>query len=213
MTETQFHWPNVRRSIYNMAGPSVDSSTKCFVNHTGSLSFRANYIGDQYKRAADLIIEAKVNGLDPFHPDGLFMPVGFLYRHSLELKLKSILTKIVQCNLLKNNKGKCFHGHNILNLWHQIRPVIINRWPNADQTPLDNVESLLNELNEIDKSGQNFRYSETTLGQDTSKKFPQIIRLDILKDAFDEIYNLLDGCAIEFDSMQQLMCENHNEHE
>lgn len=211
MTEPQVAWPNIRRSIYDMAGSLADSSTKCFINHMGMSFFEPDYISNQYKRAADLIVDAKVNGLDQLHADGLFMPVGFLYRHALELKLKGLLDKILHCDLIKNSKG--IHGHNIVKLWDQIRPVIINHWPKADHSPLDNVESLLKEFDLMDKTGQNFRYSKTTSGQDVRINFPKVVRLELLKEAFDELYSLLDGLSMEFDSMLQWMNEMRTERE
>lgn len=96
-------WPNVRRSIFNTEGPGANSPSKCFINHMGLSEFEESYVGNQYKRAADQLVEFQRKGGDMYQPDGLFMPIGYLYRHAIELKLKGLLNTIIKCNLLEAN--------------------------------------------------------------------------------------------------------------
>ena len=208
MKNIKISWPNVRRSIFNMEGSKVDSSTKCFIEHMGMSSFGYDYLSDQYKRAADIIVKSKEKGGDPYHPDGLFMPVGYLYRHALELKLKGLLDTIIQCDLYDDDRA--LGGHNIMNIWNIIKPVLIEQWPTADRKPLNNAENLLRDFHEIDKSGQSLRYSLLKDDTDVREKFPKIVRLEMLQEAFDEMYSLLNGCLMHFDSMLEYINEMHN---
>lgn len=186
-------WPNVRRSIFDMVGSSDDSSTKCFVRHA---FFEGNpsALADQYKRAADQLVTFLEQGGDDAHPDALFMPIAYLYRHAIELKLKGLLEAMGK---------RPWYGHCIMKLWGIARPVLISEWPTADPTPLENTESLLKEFDQIDSSGQSLRYLETKAGEDTMDAFPEVIRLDILKDAVGEAYALLDGCSMHFNNVDR----------
>ncbi len=214
MNKQKVAWPNKRKSIFKMEGVQSDSSTKCFIDHMGMPCFGPDYLSWQYKRAADLLVKAKQNGTDPYHPDGLFMPVGYLYRHALELKLKGLLESIIACDLIAKEESieKLFSKHNIVKLWEAIKPILIDQWQDADRKPLANTEALLCEFHKIDKSGQSLRYSKEINGGDVRYKFPKILRLERLKEAFDEIYNLLDGCSMHFDNILESMNVMQNEY-
>lgn len=214
MNVPELPWPDVRRSFFDMEGAQFDSSTKCFIDHMGMSCFGPDYLSGQYKRAADILVKAKQDGADPYHPDGLFMPVGYLYRHALELKLKGLLERIIDCDLMDKEESieKLLNRHDIVKLWDAIKPILIDQWPKADRKPLNNVEALLCEFHKIDKSGQSLRYSKVKNGGDVRDKFPKIVRLEMLQEAFDEMYSLLDGCSMHFDSILEYMNNMRNEY-
>ncbi|MBU0468991.1 MAG: hypothetical protein KJ736_08025 [Candidatus Omnitrophica bacterium] len=211
MDNIEFSWPDVRRSIFDMAGLASDSSTKCFIDHMGMSSFGYDYLADQYKRAADMIVASKTGGSDSRHPDGLFMPVSYLYRHALELKLKGLLDIIMQCNLHHGDDSD-LSGHNLMDIWKKIKTILINQWPTADKKSLNNVEALLCDFHRIDKSGQALRYHVHKSGAEVKKKFPKIVRLELLSEAFNEMYHLLDGCFMHFENMLENINEMRNEY-
>lgn len=191
-------WPNNRRSIYEMKGDGGDSSTKCFVHHVHLYNYGYGYLSQQYKRAADIIVQSQISGgIDGFMADGLFMPVTYLYRHALELILKSLLEKIVRCNWAHNEKP--LHNHSITALWEAVVPAIRKRNPGADNTPLTNTESLIKDFKKLDKSGQSLRYHKLKNGTDATGSYPPVIDLSELKKAFNEIYSFLSGCVSQFD--------------
>jgi hypothetical protein len=84
--------------------------------------------------------------------------------------------------------------HGIIPLWNIVRPVLIETWPNEDRAPVNNTQALLEDLQQIDKSGQNLRYTHQQNGSKTSDKYPKIIRLELLKQAMHEVHNFITSC-------------------
>ena len=212
MNSEDFSWPDIRRSIFEMEGPESDSPTKCYIEHMGLMYFDDDYVGKQFKRSADQLVQLQMDGGDMLHPDGLFMPIAYLYRHCIELKLKSLLRTIGECELLEYDESLLIK-HNLIKLWQTIKPALIEQWPKADRKPLSNVESLICDFHKIDKSGQKLRYASTLDGQDVRSKYPKIIRLELLAQAVDELCSLLDGCHTHFCEILDYIMESRRESE
>ena len=210
MSNADTPWPDVRRSIFNMEGSVADSSTKCFIDHMGLSVFGESYIADQYKRAADQLVEKQKEGGDPYHPDGLFMPIGYLYRHAIELKLKGLLGTIIQCNLAED-ENDALGGHGLIKLWDAIKPALVDQWPKADRKPLNNAEALIRDFHKIDKSGQSLRYSSTKNWNNVKNGFPKVVRLEMLQEAVSEMYSLLEGCEMHFDNILDYIAESRRD--
>jgi len=195
-------WPDVRQSLFDMEGDHSESPTKCFIDHIGMSNFDAGHLAWHYQRAADQLVDNLEQGRDLYNPDGLFMPVGYLYRHCLELKLKSLLFVLISCDLLEDDSA-VFGGHDLGKLWRKIKPALKEQWPKEDPKPINNVEALINDFIQIDKAGQSLRYATLKDGADVREKFPKIVRLDLLRDAFSGLYNFLDACESYLEDLQQ----------
>ena len=210
MSRYKFHWPNVRKSLFDMEGDKFDSPTKCFIDHMGLSHFGHDYLSGQYKRAADQLVDFQKDGGDIYQPDGLFMPIVYLYRHAIELKLKGLLIIIIQCEMAtdpENYLGK----HNIMKLWEILKKAIIDEWPESDKSPINNTESLLNDFQRTDKTGQYLRYSHSKEGQDVRAKFPKVVRLEVLQDACNEIFGFFDCSVSHFSSIRDYIIESQRE--
>lgn len=194
-TENTFHWPDVRRSFQNMDGDKSDSKTKCFVDHVYGHYASDEDVSHYYMRCADLAIWAQENDPSQPHPDGLFMPILYLYRHSIELALKNIIRLMYYAGRLPELPKAELEKHRIIPLWNIARPIIISTWPNSDPSPVNNTQALLEELQRIDKSGQNLRYAHQTNGNRTSKQYPKIVRLELLKEAMHEVHTFITSCS------------------
>lgn len=190
---THIQWPDVKASIFKMQGDKFDSPTKCYIDHIGIVGFNAGEIALHYQRAANQLIDNLEKGGDMYHPDGLFLPVCYLYRHCLELKLKSLLSVLISCDLAEDNSD-LLSRHNLGKLWTVIKPALKKRWPKGDPKPLNNAGALIQDFIKIDKSGQSLRYASDQNGEDVREKFPKIIRLDFLRDSFSGLFNFLDAC-------------------
>ncbi|OGW15965.1 MAG: hypothetical protein A2035_09135 [Nitrospirae bacterium GWA2_42_11] len=84
--------------------------------------------------------------------------------------------------------------HNLYKLWNYVKRVITQYWPDGPKEHIGVVERIIQEFHNIDKSGQNFRYSEDTSGRKTLDQLPDSVELIHLKDVFDGVFNLLIGC-------------------
>ena len=74
------------------------------------------YVGSQFKRSADQLVQSQIDGGDILHPDGLFMPITYLYRHCIELKLKALLRTIGECDLSEYDES-LLTRHDLIKLW------------------------------------------------------------------------------------------------
>ena len=154
-----------------------------------------------FKMAADLV----ANGwkAEARHPDNLFVPVAYLYRHCLELLLKYLLRKQEANNeicFLKNKKKKpILDQHSLDKLWNIARQLLELRWPNGPGDELDTMEQIIQEFHKVDPSGQELRYSENTKGNRTLQNAPRIISLDNLQMVMGGAFNFLNGCLMSYD--------------
>ena len=209
--ENNRNWPGKRQSLYNMPGDGIKSPTWCFLDWINDDRFNANRMASEFKRAADKIVLMLAIDDDQFHRDGLFMPVAYLYRHSLELKLKYLLELVVLCDLIPpENIKPVITGHDLVELWDLCKSAIQKHWPNNEKSALNNTEALIRDFHKIDKSGQGLRYSHDTHGNKTISRYPKTIDLGLFQQAFDGIYNLLDGCCMEFSSLSEYIQEYNN---
>ena len=135
------------------------------------------------------------------------MPVAYLYKHALELKLKSLLKSMFECRLFletelsENKYNKLMTRHKIIDMWNTVKPKLICEFSKSPRKPINNAEALIIDFHKLDNSGQNFRYPSTLNGNDVRDKFPDVVGLDLLKEAVDETYALIDVCDGYFSDM------------
>jgi hypothetical protein len=164
------------------------------------------YLSQQFKRAADTIIEHLSTGLaGGGHADGLFAPVAYLYRHSLELELKYLVSLAIEARMAEPDESliASLGGHQLKPLWLFARAAIKRRWPESNPSSLENVELLIEDFTRVDRSGQSLRYSHDRKGQPTATGYPLDIDLCELKGAVEGVHNLLEGCATEFHEISE----------
>lgn len=178
------------------------SPTWCSLEWLRMMNIDDSLYASAFKKAADLIIDGLQNKEDdPTHPDMLFMPITYLYRHCLELKMKHIISvgqRLDRFDTSEQDKVIEIMGtHNLHRIWSLARKVITETWSGEPQDELDAVESVIQEFNAVDKSGQNLRYSKNKNGEKTSEDFPSSVQLAHMKTIVDSVYRLLDGCVAE----------------
>lgn len=81
----------------------------------------------QYRDAADALVEHVEKGRLGMHPEFVLFPVAYLYRHSLELMLKSLVEIISDSGAIQ--KQDLTKNHGLIRLWQIIKPELIKRWP------------------------------------------------------------------------------------
>lgn len=130
-------------------------------------------------------------------PDNVAYVVGYLYRHAIELQLKSIMLRGEAYNALPREKQiSILREHSIAKLWNRIRPDISEYMP-ADG--LETVESQLNELNSIDARSDGFRYPVVFAKNGAT----QIAVTQIAWTSFDNFVWILEGLYGWLESTQQ----------
>lgn len=127
-------------------------------------------------------------------------PLIFMLRNTLELCLKRLFYSRVDDGVpLKVFYSKRKSHYIIKDLWKNVKPVIVRYANNSgeDLTIIDIVEKLLNEINSLDKNGDNFRYPTS---------YSLEYRIDNKKIDLSNVYmylkaiiNFLDGCDLMLD--------------
>lgn len=109
---------------------------------------------DGYKMAADALVE-QIRG-DAVE-DRLICPVLFLYRHFVELKIKQTIFSLDNLQGTKMPEG-LFLRHELTQLWAYLKNQLIQlKYP--DEKVRDALESIINELDQLDPRAMRFRYS------------------------------------------------------
>jgi hypothetical protein len=174
-----------------------------------------------YRRAAQVLIEYTYPRGDEVF---LFYPILFLYRHHVELMLKNLifafdepgvrrLTGAAELSLDDQKsltKGK--KAHSLQWLWERLRPSIQALGNGA--VPPENMEGMnfyIQQLNEIDPSSVNFRYTtaieETKAKLTSAQKYGGAADIRTFAEAMERLANYLDG----IDSHVGAIIEAHND--
>jgi len=213
--ENKYRWPKKGDNPFSAKNSGSISSTWC------SLSWLVNFhlddviYSDAFKKGSDKIIEELSRGGNSEHPDRMFLPITYLYRHCLELKMKSVIRKGLELDLISMKDDKItevMEMHNLHKIWNVLKEMIVARWPNGDTEALCATEKVILDFHEVDSTGQNLRYSNDKQGNQTSNSFPEAVELGNLKNAVDGVSHLLDGCYDDFFHTIEIKNEIENEY-
>lgn len=154
----------------------------------------AKYIAG-YKDAADILVKKIID--NNLKPGAKIMPIIFLYRHFIELSLKSI---IKYGNQLFNIKSKNDYPkiHTITELWKDARNIIERRWPNAEYETLDVVGHIIDQFAIIDPESFSSRYYELkdgSLAMENLSENQLYINIENMYEIMGSIDNLLSGIS------------------
>jgi len=157
-------------------------------------------IAEGFKGAADKVIQDIEGGRCRGYPDHLFYPVAFLYRHYLELIIKALGRRALR--LLGRNVGKGLQGHDPQKLWIKTRRLLEELFPDEDRKILNDTERIILQFDELDKTGQNFRYAKDRSGKPTLRNAPKRVDLANLRKVMSCAANFFDAvecamCAME----------------
>lgn len=138
----------------------------------------------------------------------------FMFRNTIELCLKRLLYNMVDDGV----PLKVFYikrkSHLIKkDLWNNVKPVIMKYANDSgnDTEVVAVVENLIDEINSLDKRGDNFRYPTT---YSLEYRFDEkCIDLKNIYEYLKAIINFLDGCDSMLDSIADYQSEMKAEYE
>lgn len=181
-----------------------------------------------FKMAAEVLVDhVYASGDFSWWADSLLYPVGFLLRHYLELKIKSVLSAL--------DHGLKNPHHKLLDLWRTLREVAGSMLPpdrSDDEqqemkerfTPfstfrehetfvsLQQAEEIVSELHDLDPSGEAFRYA---FKKDGSRALPAFLTHVDLKRWLGRVLSvgaLLDGIETAIDERRQWEADTREYH-
>lgn len=148
-----------------------------------------NYAGS-YKDAADHL----VGNIERYEVDSLVYPIMFLYRHHLELQLKSLLRNLCLFHGLERTFPK--KKHDLVELWCRVRPLMEEICP-QDTEDNDHIEARIKEFSQIDPVSESFRYPEDKgkkpSFQSVPKQYRGYINLFQVRCIVEDMHEKLDG--------------------
>lgn len=150
-------------------------------------------IAEGFKDAADRTVEALERPEEARHADPYLFPVAYLYRHYVELSLKSLYRDASRL-LDRKPDPKVTKKHDLHELWNKTKGALSACFPQEDPSALRNVEEVILQFHKLDSSGQSFRYARDTSGKPHLKNAPRSIDLANLKNIMQGIGNFLDAC-------------------
>jgi len=122
-----------------------------------------------FKEAGDELVDFVARGEKYSWYEAFLRPIGFLYRHYLELEIKYWIKELNEGQL--NQAGNLINDHNLRKLWLTLKPLIQPFCGSKeDQEILSEVEEVILTFHEYDPTGQEFRYTRTTKGTNACKR-------------------------------------------
>ena len=205
-------WPKKNDNPFFVKEPNSFSSTWACLNWFESLGVDDSYLADAFKESADKIISELSNAKTRQHGEKFFLPIAFLYRHCAELLLKQIIRRGINLDFIKKETVQSSLGkHNLHELWNHAKTIIVHYWPDESAEDLQAFEAILLKFHNMDKTGQELRYSKDTKGKSTFKSLPNSVDLEHFKDTFDAVYNFLDSCLMGLNEAWESQCEMMND--
>jgi hypothetical protein len=158
-------------------------------------------MSDAYWDAADLLVASFLQRTNDCGTDQIFYPIMQLYRHAVELSLKSTLKAARKAGLLSGSRS--FNGHELKVLWARVKAVAENL-PDAGSSCeyLTAANVLINELDMADPNGFRFRYATDTNEVLMERAFPDRVNVRKLRE-------IMWGLRGYLDSLQTAIMERH----
>jgi hypothetical protein len=142
-----------------------------------------------YKDAADILVEHVKTTGNSLDRDLLAFLIVFLYRHYIELQLKTIIKDGYQLLSVKRDYAKC---HKLDDLWSDCKIILSKLWSEGESEPLDAMDDYINQFCQVDPTSTEFRYPARKNGTDTLDTL-EIFNLNHLSGVMKSIENFLGG--------------------
>jgi len=143
-----------------------------------------------YKEAADSLVDSIANRKGS--ADSLIFPIVFLYRHYVEIRLKSLL---LDGNRLLDREHKQKSEHQLSKLWPKVRSILDELWPNEEGEDLKAMDSLIAQFEEVDPRSTTFRYPKDFDGNNSLKLDVPRVNLRNLAEVVGAMSIILEGSA------------------
>lgn len=145
-----------------------------------------------FKEAGDELVDFVIRGEKYSWYEAFLRPIGFLYRHYLELELKYWMKELNEGGF--NEADKLLKDHNLRNLWLGLKPLIQPFCESReDKKMLSEIEDVILTFDKYDPTGQEFRYTRSTKGTATLRNLPPTIDVKWVKHLIGRVSLFFDG--------------------
>ncbi len=153
---------------------------------------------DGYRRAALHLVNYACD--DGSAESFLIYPIIYLYRHHLELSLKSLIVTAQSMldQSVADKSNNPINHHDLSKLWAMARPLLNAVSEMADgsafpQDDLEGVDSYIRQLHEHDPNGEHFRYPTTKKGLPTLRPRLTLINIRELSNCLEKLADYFEG--------------------
>ena len=143
-----------------------------------------------YKEAGDSLVNSVAARSGS--ADSLIFPIVFLYRHYIELRLKSLLH---DGRRLLDIEHKQKSEHQLSKLWPKVRDILVELWPDCSNSDLAALDSLINQFEQVDPRSTTFRYPKDFNGNNSLQIDSPRVNLRNLKEVVGAMAIILEGSA------------------
>ena len=150
-----------------------------------------------YKEAADSLVNSVADRIGT--ADTLFFPIVFLYRHYIELRLKSLL---YDGHHLLDREYEQKSEHQFSKLWPKVRSILVELWPDDSADGLTGIDGLIAQFEQIDPRSTTFRYPKGFDGENSLDIETRRVNLRNLKEVVGAMAIILEGSAIAISEYQ-----------
>jgi hypothetical protein len=196
--------PDGNDSLLNMEIPWPKKGDRLFTSDGDSSYLVRTQAGESwesyvhaYRMAAEMLVERTH---EPLALNWLIFPILYLYRHYLELRLKSLIWDGDALDGVPPTQLDREHG--LIALWHKSRLKIEEWQKDCPKDDLDAVEATILEFDAIDPKSQAARYPKDRAGS-PSGILGKNINLDTFAKTVKKTSNFLDSAADVFSEYQQ----------
>jgi hypothetical protein len=120
-------------------------------------------LADSYKEGADEL--TKLAGISRSYAR-LGAPIMFLYRHYIELQLKSLL---IDAGELLDEPQDVPPRHYLATLWQRVRTLLLRVSPNSDGEYFIRADQIVADFDSIDPTSFTFRYPVNKVGEPSTE--------------------------------------------
>ncbi len=198
----EFRWPKKGDNPFKVKDGDRMSPAWISLGWLASMQPNETIYAEAFKKAGDKLVDALCQKKNRMPSDIYFMPITYLYRHSLEIQLKEIIQLGLRLDLIEKNEkvSETLGNHVLHKLWNNARRVIEAFWPRSSlpddaKEDVDHAEKIILEFHKIDMTGQNMRYPRDKKGNHSLKGAPEAVELTQIKNVFKGLYNFLGGCG------------------
>ena len=155
--------------------------------------------------------------------EGAFLdyPIVYLYRHHIELTLKSIIESaafVIDYTLTEKDLDT-LGRHDLVKLWNLAKPMLnpacsLGGFPALPPGDLEGIDPYINQLHQHDPDGQRFRYSTTKVKGQKARWLPSLpadLTIDISNFGvgMEKLSDYLDGLEWEICNVVDAKIEYH----
>jgi hypothetical protein len=160
----------------------------------------AYVIASGYREAAEALVDHVLQ--IGYHEDFLVYPVMFLFRQSVELRLKQIAVASSRLAGTSPPLKDVLGRHELDPIWRICRESV-ERLEGGPVSDLDNAERTLAKLTWADRASFSFRYAADKSGEPLIPNELEAIDLARVRSVMAGVLNLLDGIRDFIDVMQE----------